>query len=379
MKSPQQIPESALRKHGLRHVTPDELVIARRRAGQGFAYYAADEQRVTDEATVRRLKSLAVPPAYADVRYALDPSAHIQAVGRDAAGRLQYRYHPEWEKLREARKARRLARLMTALPRIRRGVKRDLALKEPARELALAAIVDLVARTAIRAGSEEYLRSNRTRGAATLLKSDVTIEGARIKLKFRGKGARAVEKSVNAPRLAHALRALKPLKGRRLFQYMEGSEIRAITSNDVNAYLRSLAGVTITLKDFRMLTASNAALSILVRMTPEKSARMRRRQVRAVMGAVAEELVNTPAIARRSYVHDAIVEAFESGRLWRLRRKRPGGGSMPLLAKVIEDERAQPPSLKTALRRSAQRIKAQAAARRASRKPKVNGPRRVRE
>lgn len=373
MKAPQRIAESALRKHGLRYVAPDELVITRRRAGRGFAFYTADEQRVSDAKMVRRLKSLAVPPAYADVHYAADPSAHIQAIGRDAAGRLQYRYHPEWEKLREARKARRLARLMAALPRIRRGVKRDLSLNQPVRELALAAIVDLVARTAIRAGSEEYLRSNRTRGAATLLKSDLTLEGPRITLKFRGKGAREVGKSVSAPRLAHAVRLLMPLKGRRLFQYREGAEVRAVTARDVNAYLRSLAGVTISLKDFRTLTASTAALSILVRMTPEKSARLRRKQVREVMGAVADELANTPAIARRSYVHDAIVEAFESGRLRRLGRKRVGAGSTPLLAKVIEDARAAPVSVKTALRRSVQRVKARPAGQRAPKKPRTNG------
>ncbi len=351
-----QIPERVLRKHGLRYAAPDDLAITRRRAGKGFAFYAADDQRISDAKTVRRLRSLAVPPAYADVHYAADPSAHIQAIGRDAAGRLQYRYHPEWEKLREARKARRLARLMEALPRIRRGVKRGLSLNQPVREFALAAIIDLVSRTAIRAGGEEYLRSNRTRGAATLLKSDLALEGPRIKLKFRGKGGREVEKSVSAPRLARALRVLMPLKGRRLFQYMEDAEIRTVSASDVNAYLRSLAGVTISLKDFRTLTASAAALSILVRMTPERSARLRRKQVRQVMGAVADELVNTPAIARRSYVHDAIVEAFESGRLGRLRRKRVGAKSMPLLAKVIENARDAPVSVKTALRRSAARM-----------------------
>src|SRR5215203_2117231 len=162
---------------GLRLATADELKIKRRRAGTGFCYVAPEGFVIKDAEVLKRLSSLAVPPAYTDVFYAEDPSAHLQAIGRDAAGRLQYRYHPEWEKVREARKAQRLARLVDALPRIRRSVAQYLSADEPTRDFALAAVVELVARSAIRPGSESYARLHGTRGATTLLKSNVTISG----------------------------------------------------------------------------------------------------------------------------------------------------------------------------------------------------------
>src|SRR5581483_10395004 len=161
----------------LRRTTPEDLTIRRRRSGQGFSYVGPNGRAVRDAATLRRLKSLAVPPAYRDVLYAEDPRAHLQAIGRDAAGRLQYRYHQDWEKVRERRKARRLVALVQALPRIRRCVTKHLLAGMPTREFALAAIVELVAHTAIRPGSEVYARAHGTRGAATLLKSNVTLKG----------------------------------------------------------------------------------------------------------------------------------------------------------------------------------------------------------
>src|SRR5215213_7142029 len=154
----------------LRRVSPRDLRIRRRRNGKGFTYIRADGRAVRDSATLRRLKSLAVPPAYEDVLYADDPRAHLQAVGRDAAGRLQYRYHPEWEKVRERRKAERLARLADVLPRIHRSVGQHLSAQEPTREFALAGVIELVACSAIRPGSESYMRQHGTRGATTLLK-----------------------------------------------------------------------------------------------------------------------------------------------------------------------------------------------------------------
>src|SRR5262245_49415176 len=200
---------------GLRLANREELCIRRRRCGKGYAFYTATGERIADDAVVRRLNALAVPPAYADVLYAEDPGAHLQAVGRDAAGRLQYRYHPEWEKVREARKAHRLTRLVQALPRIRRSVAQHLGAREPARELALAAVIELIARSAIRPGSENYARLNGTRGAATLLKSNVTLSDDTIALTFRSKGGKEVHKAFSAPRLAAAIAMLRRLPGRR--------------------------------------------------------------------------------------------------------------------------------------------------------------------
>jgi len=307
------------RRLGLKLVRQAELTVRRERRGKGFRFLREDGRIIRDAATLRRLKSLAMPPAYADVRYAADPKAHLQAVGRDAAGRLQYRYHADWEHVREARKARRLGRLVDALPTIRRRIAQHLVRSESDRPFALAAVVGLVARSAIRAGGESYARLNGTRGAATLLKSNVSLGGDTIVLSFRAKGAKQVRKEVEDGRLARAIRRLLDLPGRRLFQYRdEGGTLRAVSSQQVNAFLRDIAGCRTTLKDFRTLMACTAALDLLARTEPAPSQRARCRQVLDAMRATAMELANTPAICRKSYVHQAIVAAFEEGKLSRL-------------------------------------------------------------
>jgi DNA topoisomerase-1 len=220
--------------------------------------------------------------------------------------------------VREARKAQRLTRLVEALPRIRRSLAQYLALQEPARELALAAVIELVARSAIRPGSESYVRLHGTRGAATLLKSNVTMSGDTITLAFRSKGGKEVEKALAAPRLCAAVAVLRSLPGRRLFQYRhDDGEIRAVRARDVNVFLRVIAGVQISLKDFRTLCASAAALDTLVKTLPADSARLRRKQVLKAVRSVAAELHNTPAICRKSYIHATVVNAFENGVLER--------------------------------------------------------------
>jgi DNA topoisomerase I len=331
---------SLARRLGLRLTKRDELRIRRRRCGKGFAFYDAEGKRIDSEAIVRRLNALAVPPAYQDVLYAEDPNGHLQAVGRDAAGRLQYRYHPEWEKVREARKAHRLTRLVQALPRIRRSVAQHLGASEPARELALAAVIELVARSAIRPGSESYARLHGTRGAATLLKSNVVLCGDTITLTFRSKGGKEVHKEISAPRLCAAIALLRQLPGRRLFQYRNGDGvIRAVRAADVNLFLREIAGAQISLKDFRTLCASAAALDALARAMPAESTRQRSKQVLEAVRAAAAELHNTPAICRKSYVHETVVNAFENGVLERfsstLRGCRSQAKREQLLADIV--------------------------------------------
>ena len=330
---------TALRRLGLRYVSTDTLTIRRQRKGDGYRFISARGRTIRDEITRARLKRLAVPPAYEDVLYAADPRAHIQAIGRDAAGRLQYRYHPEWEKVRERRKAKRLQRLVEALPRIRRAVNKHLALAEPTREFALAAVIELVSCSAIRPGSESYAKANGTRGAATLHKSNIAVDGATVTLKFRAKGGKAVEKEFRCPRVASALNVLLSLPGRRLFQYRAEDGVRFVTASDVNAFLRELAGVKISLKDFRTLCASAAALEALAHMAPATSERGRRRQVKQAVTAVSEELANTPTICRKSYVHQTVVAAFENGRLAKfsetLKRRRSPAHREQLLAQVV--------------------------------------------
>jgi DNA topoisomerase I len=325
---------------GLRYVTSDSLSIRRARRGRGWIYIGHNQHPIRDPKIIRRLARLAVPPAYADVLYAADPDAHLQAIGRDAAGRLQYRYHTRWEDVRELRKSRRLARLADALPRIQRCISQCLASQACTREFVCAAIIDLVTRSAIRAGTETYTRLRGTRGAVTLLKSNVTVRGKVITLKFRSKGGKIVTKEVAAGRLARAIRALLRLPGRRLFQHrLEDGEVRTVTAHEVNTCLREMAGTSISLKDFRMLLASARVLEALAQVQPAPRERQRRKQVRAAVSAAADDLANTPTICRKSYVHESVVRAFEQGVLERfstsLKYSRSPIGCASVLAKVI--------------------------------------------
>jgi DNA topoisomerase-1 len=328
------------RQLGLRYVTADALTIRRQRRGKGWSFLGPDGRVIRDLRTVRRLSRLAVPPAYRDVLYAKDPAAHLQAIGRDDAGRLQYRYHSDWEGVREERKARRLARLAAVLPRIHRSVARHLASPTPTREFALAAVIELVSCTAIRPGRESYARIHGTRGAATLLKSNVSVSGGEIRLSFRGKGGKDVVKTFSSPRMIKVLPKLRRLPGARLFQYRsEDGAVRGVRAREVNIFLREIAGVSISLKDFRTLIASASALQHLSQVEPGKSERQRREQVLTAVRAVADHLSNTPAICRRSYVHDCVVAAFERGALKRfgakLRARQSPAGRAQALAKII--------------------------------------------
>ncbi len=326
-----------VKRAGLTYVSTDVLTIRRQRHGRSFRYVTANKSVSAAEA--KRLASLAVPPAYDDVLYAADPKAHIQAIGRDAAGRLQYRYHPDWQRVRETRKARRLAQLAEALPRIRRSIAQHLAGGEPTRAFTLSAIIELVARTAIRPGTEQYARLRGTRGAATLLKSNVTTYGETVKLRFRAKGGKLIEKEVKAPTLSGAIDVLRQLPGRRLFQYRsEGGALRTASAQDVNTFLREIADAKISLKDFRTLLASVSVLEALARAEPATSKRGRRKQLLDAICDAAAELGNTPAICRKSYVHETVVNAFEDGVLERfseaLRECRSSTRREQILAKV---------------------------------------------
>ena len=327
---------------GLHYVAAETLTIGRRRCGKGWTYRHADGRVIRDHATLQRLARLAVPPAYDSVLYAEDPAAHLQAIGRDAAGRLQYRYHPEWEKVREERKARRLGRLAQVLPRIRRSLGQHLAGDVPTRESALAAVIELVACSAIRPGSESYARLRGTRGAATMLKSNVTLDGETITLSFRAKGGKQVVKEFSSARLCKAIECLRQLPGRRLFQYRaDNGDVRHVTAQEVNGFLREIADVKISLKDFRTLLASASVLETLARATPAASGRKRRKQVLEAVRAAAADLSNTPAICRKSYVNQSVVAAFEDGVLERfsaaLAACRSPARRTEVLAKIVAE------------------------------------------
>jgi DNA topoisomerase-1 len=332
--------ESLAQGHGLKLGDQTGLTIRRIKRGKGYSFIRANGTPIRQVGTIKRLNSMAVPPAYREVRYSADPASHLQAVGIDAAGRLQYRYHADWEKVREHRKAHRLARLVAALPKIRRNVSMHLSGDEPTREFALSAVIELIARTAIRPGNESYARLNGTRGATTLLKSNVTLEDDSLVLTFKAKGGKATRKECDAAKLVRAIGILRSVPGKRMFQYRDKSgTVRAVSTTSVNAFLREIAGIKISLKDFRTLMASAVVLESLSRISPAASERGRRKQVLDAVRAAADELSNTPAICRKSYVHDTIVTAFEDGILERFAATMKGYRTQAkreaLLAQVV--------------------------------------------
>jgi DNA topoisomerase-1 len=331
---------SDIQSGGLELTKANHLKIRRVRRGVGFAYLSANGRPIRERKTVRRLERLAVPPAYRQTRFAINPRAHIQAVGRDAAGRLQYRYHPEWEQIRELRKARRLAKLIDLMPGIRTRITKLLKQKAVNRDFAAAALVDLIACTAIRPGSETYVRERGTRGAATLLKRHVQIKGDEIVLRFPGKGGKQVEKVCRSHRLLKTIRQLQKLPGNRLFQYVsDDGVVRRLRRRDANAFLCATTNNQISLKDFRTLSACSQALAHLSRLEPKPSHRGKRSQIKSALREVANELANTPAVCRRSYVHALVIDAFETGRLKKLMPNgRPKGHR--LLKKILRSASA---------------------------------------
>ncbi|MEJ8573277.1 DNA topoisomerase IB [Microbaculum marinum] len=315
-----------LRAAGLVRVGSADLPIRRQRRGRGFVYLDENDRRISDDDVLDRIRSLAIPPAYRDVRIAADERAHLQAVGVDDAGRTQYRYHPDWSDVREGAKERRLNAIVSSIGRIRSRIARDARKPVGTREKALAAVVMLIDRSHIRVGCETYVHSGRSRGAATLQKRNVLVDGDNVALAFRAKGGLPYSCSMRAPLLARVLSELSELPGGRVFQYRDQSGRRiAVTAPQVNAYLHEIAGTRITAKDFRALAACAEAGRRLAAIEPADRPTKRRRQIAAVIDDVAEILGNTPAVVRKNYVHALVLEAFEDGSLGKTYRKARAG------------------------------------------------------
>jgi DNA topoisomerase I len=310
----------------LRMIDVGELDILRRRAGRGFAYFDSLGRHIKDPEILARIRKLAVPPAYVEVRIASDDRAHLQAIGRDAAGRWQYRYHVNWNDIREKRKVVRVADLLAALPRIRLCVRRDMASRQLDKAKAAACAVAMIDESHIRVGGESYARSDGGCGAATLLKRHVSIGRDTIRLQFPGKGGKIVRRLIVERALARALRQIAKLPGRRLLQFLdEPGPPRPLTASDVNDYLQRVSNASVSAKDFRTAAASALAAEKLAAIAePPLSESERKRQISAVMRLIAAELVNTPAIVRKSYVHTMVEKSFRNGALRSaLKRARP--------------------------------------------------------
>ena len=252
-----------------------------------------------------RIKSLAIPPAWTDVWICADERGHLQATGRDARGRKQYRYHPEWRARRDAGKFDRMAQVARALPAIRKRVRADLALPGLPREKVLAALVRLLERTRLRIGNERYAEENDSFGLTTLRNRHARVRGARVELQFRGKGGKEQQAAVDDERVARVVRRCRDLPGQKLFEYLDDSgAVQTIDSSDVNAYLKECAGTEISAKDFRTW----AGTVIVARTLARREGEIRISHVTAAIRAAAQCLGNTPAICRKSYVHPRVMD-----------------------------------------------------------------------
>jgi DNA topoisomerase-1 len=301
---------------GLRYVSDQTSGIRRRRAGRGFTYLAADGGSLRDAESLTRIRSLAIPPAWTDVWICPNPRGHLQATGRDARGRKQYRYHTQWREVRDETKYARLTTFARALPQIRSQVDRDLALTGLPRDKVLATVIRLLEITLIRVGNKEYAKDNDSFGLTTMRDRHVGISGSTLQFEFRGKGGKQHVVDIRDPRLAKIVKQCQAIPGHELFQYVDDDgERRTVESTDVNEYLRRHAGEDFTAKDFRTWAGTVLMVHALKDLGPATSAPQAKRKLLRAIASVAERLGNTPAICRAYYVHPMVTERYLDGSL----------------------------------------------------------------
>jgi DNA topoisomerase-1 len=310
------------RQAGLRYVTDQQPGIRRRRSGGGFQFLSPAGRALKDDAVLKRIRSLAVPPAWESVWICPRPDGHIQATGRDARGRKQYRYHRHWHERRDELKFDRMVDFGRALPKIRQRVRRDLRAPGLGREKILATIVRLMDLSAIRVGNDEYANHNNSYGLTTLRDRHARVRGSVIELRFKGKAGKMHAISIEHPALARIVKKCQELPGQELFQWVDDAgKIHAISSGHVNEYLAEITGGDFTSKDFRTWTGTVvAALALCELQEAGSRTRIRANIVRAIE-QVASRLGNTPAVCRKCYVHPAVLNAYSDGSLFRVLRK----------------------------------------------------------
>lgn len=327
----------AARDAGLVYVSDEAPGIRRRRSGRGFSYVGPEGTTVTDPKDLRRIKALAVPPAWADVWICPSPRGHIQATGRDARGRKQYRYHRDWRRTRDRTKYDRMVAFGEALPKIRKHIREHMAQPGMSREKVLAAVVRLLDLTNIRVGNARYAKSNGSFGLTTMRNRHVEVSGSTIRFEFRGKGGKLHSVDLRDPRLARIVKRCQEIPGQHLFQYLDDSEERRpIDSEDVNAYLRECAGEDFTAKDFRTWAGTVLAMRALRRVEPASSQREARSNIVAAIETVASALGNTVSVCRACYVHPAVLDAYVDGSLATIPRRQARGNG------VDPDDRLRP-------------------------------------
>lgn len=309
-------PQEAAEQAGLLYVTDARPGITRRKAGKGFAYRLPNGERVTDAKTLGRIRKLAIPPAYTDVWICPSARGHIQATGRDAKGRKQYRYHETFRAVRDSTKYEHMLEFAAALPAIRKMVDAHMALKGLPREKVLATIVHLLETTMIRVGNEDYAKENKSFGLTTLRNRHVAVEGAELRFSFKGKSGKQWKLGLKDRRVAKIVKASQDLPGQHLFQYLDGEGGQhEVSSGDINAYLREISGRDITAKDFRTWAGTVLAAMALAEYERVDSEAAAKKNIRAAIEAVASRLGNTPTVCRKCYIHPEIFESYLSDAL----------------------------------------------------------------
>lgn len=306
-------PKDAAAAAGLVYVSDEKAGISRKRAGKGFRFEAARGQKL-DEQSLKRVRSLAIPPAWTDVWICSRANGHLQATGRDARGRKQYLYHPRFREVRESTKYHHMLAFADRLPVIRAAVRDHLAARGLSRTKVLATVVHLLEATLIRVGSDEYARVNKSYGLTTLKDRHVEVDGSELKFHFKGKSGKVWKLSLRDRRIARIIRACQELPGQELFQYVdEDGQVRDVTSSDVNDYLREITGEDITAKDFRTWHGTVLAAMALSEFQKFDSQAGAKRNIRDAILKVATRLGNTPTICRKCYIHPEIFTTYAEG------------------------------------------------------------------
>jgi DNA topoisomerase-1 len=316
----------------LRYVDDSQPGFSRRKLRGKFVYFDLDGERIRDEDEIQRINKLAIPPAYEGVWICPDPKGHLQATGRDARGRKQYRYHPRWREIRDADKYERLLEFGRALPKLRSLTDAHLQLPGLGHDKVVATVVSLLDSTLIRVGNSQYAKENKSFGLTTLRNRHVEVKGTGINFHFRGKSGVDHQVSLQHPRLARIVRRCRELPGQHLFQYLDDDgERRVVTSSDINLYLQEQSGSDFTAKDYRTWAGTALALDKLRQLpVEERSVTEQKRVINEVIKEVASQLGNTPAICRKCYVHPAVLDAFVAGDL--------AGYGKPRARKGLRDE-----------------------------------------
>jgi DNA topoisomerase-1 len=309
-------PRDAAETAGLIYVSDEEPGIRRKKSGKGFTYLRPDGKKVEDDATLKRIKSLVIPPAYTDVWICSKANGHIQATGRDAKGRKQYRYHAAFREARESTKYEHMLEFARGLPAIRKSIDEHMSLRGLPREKVLATVVHLLENTLIRVGNEDYAKQNKSYGLTTLRDPHVKVNGGELRFQFKGKSGKTWKLEVKDRRVAKIVKACQDLPGQDLFQYLdESGERQSITSSDVNAYLKEITGRDITAKDFRTWAGTVLATLALSEFEQFDSEAKAKKNIRAAIEEVSSRLGNTPTICRKCYVHPEVFSCYLDGDL----------------------------------------------------------------